>query len=208
MSKKGKKAAEESLDRIIEIQQAEHKKNQNRIKWGIRCVIIIPILFLILMFTMETSKYIYLTLWVASMFLISAYLIYVEYADYKIQETMIELGMKDDSIDNLLPENVVDARLMELSEKIAESQQSIGISLKELSKKIEETGLQELEMEELSKKKEKDSSKKKEKSKKKKAKKSKNEKKGKDEKKDKLKKKDKSKDKKNKKNKKNKKGEN
>lgn len=208
MSKKGKKAAEESLDRIIEIQQAEHKKNQNRIKWGIRCVIIIPILFLILMFTMETSKYIYLTLWVASMFLISAYLIYVEYADYKIQETMIELGMKEDSIDNLLPENVVDARLMELSEKIAESQQSIGISLKELSKKIEETGLQELEMEELSKKKEKDSSKKKEKSKKKKAKKSKNEKKGKDEKKDKLKKKDKSKDKKNKKNKKNKKGEN
>ena len=124
MSKKEKKVAEESLERIIEIQQAEHKKNQNRIKWGIRCVIIIPILFLILMFTMETSKYIYLTLWVASMFVISAYLIYVEYADYKIQETMIKLGMKEDSIDELLPEHVVDARLMELSEKIAESQKN------------------------------------------------------------------------------------
>lgn len=152
MSKKEKKVAAESLDRIIEIQQAEHKKNQNRIKWGIRCVILIPILFLILMFTMKTSKYIYLTLWVASMFIISAYLIYVEYADYKIQETMIKLGMKDDAIDELLPENVVDARITELSEKIAESQRSIGISLEELSKKIEENALMELETENLSKK--------------------------------------------------------
>ena len=200
MSKKGKKAERESFDQILEIWQAEHKKNQNRIKWGIRCVIIIPILFLILMFTMESSKYIYLTLWVVSMFLICAYLIYVEYADYKIQETMIELGMKDDSIDNLLPENVVDARLTELSEKIAESQQSMGISLKEISKRIEKTALQELETEEFSKGKEKEKTKKKDKSKKDKLKK-----------KDKSKKKNKSKDKKNKKDKKdkkNKKGEN
>lgn len=206
MSKKEKKVAVESLDRIIEIQQAEHKKNQNRIKWGIRCVILIPILFLILMFTMKTSKYIYLTLWVASMFIISAYLIYVEYADYKIQETMIELGMKDDSIDELLPENVVDARITELSEKIAESQRSIGISLKELSRKIEENALMELETENLS---EKDSGKDKKDKAEKKAKSKKKDKSGKKDKskkKEKSKKKDKPKDK-NKKDKKDKKGE-
>ncbi|MGN0428058.1 MAG: hypothetical protein ACI4F0_09680 [Agathobacter sp.] len=162
MSKKGKKAEKESLERIIEIWQAEHKKNQNRIKWGIRCVIIIPILFLILMFTMESSKYIYLTLWVASMFLISAYLIYVEYADYKIQETLIKLGMKEDSIDKLLPENVVDARLTELSEKIAETQQSME---KDKSKKKDKL-------------KKKDKSQKKNKSKDKKSKKNKKDKKG------------------------------
>ena len=75
MSKKGKKAERESFDQILEIWQAEHKTHQNRIKWGIRCVIIIPILFLILMFTMESSKYIYLKLWVVYMFMICANLI-------------------------------------------------------------------------------------------------------------------------------------
>jgi hypothetical protein len=120
--KKKKKAAKKTYKRILEIQQAAHKKNQNRIKWGIRCVVLIPIIFLILMFTMESSKYVFLVLWVASLFVISTYLIYVEYADYKVQETMVELGFKEEEdFDGLVPENVVEARINELGELLEQS---------------------------------------------------------------------------------------
>jgi hypothetical protein len=120
--KKKKKAAKKTYKRILEIQQAAHKKNQNRIKWGIRCVVLIPIIFLILMFTMESSKYVFLVLWVASLFVISTYLIYVEYADYKVQETMVELGFKEEEdFEGLVPENVVEARINELGELLEQS---------------------------------------------------------------------------------------
>jgi hypothetical protein len=120
--KKKKKAAKKTYKRILEIQQAAHKKNQNRIKWGIRCVVLIPIIFLILMFTMESSKYVFLVLWVASLFVISTYLIYVEYADYKVQETMVELGFKEEEdFDGLVPENVVEARINELGELLEQN---------------------------------------------------------------------------------------
>jgi hypothetical protein len=124
--KKKKKTARKTYERILEIQQAAHKKNQNRIKWGIRCVVLIPIIFLILMFTMESSKYVFLVLWVASLFVISAYLIYVEYADYKVQETMVELGFKDeDGFEGLVPENLVEARLEELGDLLEQSSQRL-----------------------------------------------------------------------------------
>jgi hypothetical protein len=78
------------------------------------------------MFTMESSKYVFLVLWVASLFVISAYLIYVEYADYKVQETMVELGFKDeDGFEGLVPENLVEARLEELGDLLEQSSQRL-----------------------------------------------------------------------------------
>jgi hypothetical protein len=59
---------------------------------------------------------------VASLFVISTYLIYVEYADYKVQETMVELGFKEEEdFEGLVPENVVEARINELGELLEQS---------------------------------------------------------------------------------------
>ena len=51
---------------------------------------------------------------------ISAYLIYVEYMDYTLQERLTELGIKEDGkIDTLLPNSSIDSRLAEMERKIA-----------------------------------------------------------------------------------------
>ena len=98
---------EESYRRIMEYQNEEHLRNQKKIRWGIRCVILIPMIFLMLMFSMDSSKVVFLVLWIVSLFTISAYLIYVEYME------------EDGKIDTLLPNSSIDSRLAEMERKIA-----------------------------------------------------------------------------------------
>ena len=57
---------EESYRRIMEYQNEEHLRNQKKIRWGIRCVILIPMIFLMLMFSMDSSKVVFLVLWIVS----------------------------------------------------------------------------------------------------------------------------------------------
>lgn len=57
------------------------------------CMIVIPLIFLMLMFTMNSSKIVYLVFWIISLFALCTYLIAVEYMDYNLQERMKELGV-------------------------------------------------------------------------------------------------------------------
>lgn len=61
-------------DKIEKFQSAYHKK----IRGGFLAIIIIPIVFLILMFSID-SKMVFLVLWIVSIILIAVYLIIVEY---------------------------------------------------------------------------------------------------------------------------------
>ena len=54
-----------------------HAKNQHKKKVCLRCMMIIPLVFMVLMFTMDTAKVVYLLLWVISLFIFCAYLIVV-----------------------------------------------------------------------------------------------------------------------------------
>ena len=68
-------------------------RNQKRIKAGLWCIAIIPMIFLILLLHMESSKVVYLLLWVISLFLISAYLVTVAYIDDQMQKKLKQLGL-------------------------------------------------------------------------------------------------------------------
>ena len=70
-----------------------HERNQKRIKAGLWCIAIIPMIFLILLLHMESSKVVYLLLWVISLFLISAYLVTVAYIDDQMQKKLKQLGL-------------------------------------------------------------------------------------------------------------------
>ena len=95
----------ESFDKIVEYEEKIHKKNQNRIKYGIRLIIIIPMIFLFVMFKLESSKVVFLVLWIVSLFGIAAYLISVEYMDYQLQIKLSEFGIREDKpIEGLLKE--------------------------------------------------------------------------------------------------------
>ena len=60
------------------------------IRYGFLAILIIPLIFLILMFSLE-SKIVYLILWIVSLIALVLYLICVEYIHDKIQRQM-ELG--------------------------------------------------------------------------------------------------------------------
>ena len=60
------------------------------IRYGFLAIVIIPLIFLILMFSLE-SKIVYLILWIVSLIALVLYLICVEYIHDKIQRQM-ELG--------------------------------------------------------------------------------------------------------------------
>lgn len=79
------------VEQVQAYQNKEHEKNRRRIKNGFLSMLIVPTVFLILMFTSDltgTSKLIMLVIWIVSMILIAVYLIVVEYVDHKLMNMM------------------------------------------------------------------------------------------------------------------------
>ena len=76
------------FNKMLEYYTESHRKNKKRIRVGMICLI-----FLMLMFTMNSSKIVYLVFWIISLFALCTYLIAVEYMDYNLQERMKELGV-------------------------------------------------------------------------------------------------------------------
>lgn len=81
------------FNKMLEYYTESHRQNKKRIRVGMICMIVIPLIFLMLMFTMNSSKIVYLVFWIISLFALCTYLIAVEYMDYNLQERMKELGV-------------------------------------------------------------------------------------------------------------------
>lgn len=62
------------------------------IRWGFICMIVIPLLLLILMFSLE-SRLVFLVLWIVSLIVICGYLICVEYIHDKMHRQLEINGM-------------------------------------------------------------------------------------------------------------------
>lgn len=89
-----------SIEMIRLYYEKEHKRNKDRIKYGIIAMLIIPIIFLILLFVVNSSKVIFLVMWIASLFIISGYMIAIEYKDYNMTENL--KGIIDNSDNDAL----------------------------------------------------------------------------------------------------------
>ncbi len=74
----------------------EHAGNKARVKYGIFVLWLVPITFLILMFLVDSSKIVFLVLWIVSLFIISVYLISVEYKDYMMWKDLKDVLDIDD----------------------------------------------------------------------------------------------------------------
>ena len=83
--------AAKSVDMIKDYYYREHKRNKDRIKYGIIAMLVIPIIFLTLLFVVNSSKVIFLVMWIASLFIISGYLIAIEYKDYNMTENLKDI---------------------------------------------------------------------------------------------------------------------
>ena len=112
---------ERMYDILAQYENEMHEKNQKKLRIGLRCIWIIPLIFLCLLFLTDTSKVVFLILWIASLFGIAVYLILLEYADYKLQEKLGEIsGRKDKEVQALLAPDLagVEGRLRNVIEKI------------------------------------------------------------------------------------------
>ena len=83
---------------------AKFEKNyEKKIKIGFINIIIIPLVFLILMFSLE-SKLVFLILWILSIIILAVYLICVEYIHNKIQKQIKVSGFTSEDFVKVLKE--------------------------------------------------------------------------------------------------------
>lgn len=123
------KRLREMYDKLVGYEKTIHEQNQKRIKIGLRCIYIIPLFFLVLlMIVPDSSKIIFLVLWIVSLFAIAVYLIGVEYVDYKLQEKMNEISGCD--AQSVSPVVQIEDRVQEVAERVEQRfdmmQQSTG----------------------------------------------------------------------------------
>ena len=112
----------EMYNKLVGYEKEIHEKNQKRINIGIKCIYVIPLVFLILLFLTESNKIVFLTLWIASLFCIATYLIWIEFTDYELQKTMNEIsGKTENEFEGLLSNDnvtMVEDCLMAAQEKV------------------------------------------------------------------------------------------
>lgn len=96
---------EEIFQKVLDYEQALHEKNRKRIKIGLKCIWIVPLFFLALLFLTGSNKVIFLILWIVSLFALSIYLIVVEYMDYNLQEKIMELKGEEGDIEAVTPKD-------------------------------------------------------------------------------------------------------
>lgn len=125
------KRLREMYDKLVGYEKTIHEQNQKRIKIGLRCIYIIPLFFLVLlMIVPDSSKIIFLVLWIVSLFAIAVYLIGVEYVDYKLQEKMNEISGSDAQNMSVSPVVQIEDRVQEIAERVEQRfdtmQQSTG----------------------------------------------------------------------------------
>ncbi len=123
------KRLREMYDKLVGYEKTIHEQNQKRIKIGLRCIYIIPLFFLVLlMIVPDSSKIIFLVLWIVSLFAIAVYLIGVEYVDYKLHEKMNEISGCD--VQSVSPVVQIEDRVQEIAERVEQRfdtmQQSTG----------------------------------------------------------------------------------
>lgn len=105
---------------VIEYEKEAHRKNQKRIAVGLKLIIIIPLIFLTLLFFTGSSKVIFLILWIVSLFILAVYLITVEYMDYNLMERMAKLRGQDEDMENydLIGNDAIENRIRDVLDKI------------------------------------------------------------------------------------------
>ena len=123
-------------DRFLELQQQVHLKNQKKIRVGLKVNVILPLIFLTISFLSNRSKLVFLVLWIVSLFGIAFYLLYVEYMDFKLQESMKEFGIIDSEENQALIGNEVVQGMRDINNAQKEMVKDIKERKNEIKKEI------------------------------------------------------------------------
>lgn len=130
---------EKIYEQIKDYEAQLHEKNQKKIRMGFKINIILPLVFLFLCFIIPGTKFLFLMLWIVSLFGIAFYLLYVEYTDYKVLNKMKEFGVIDDDLDrNLMGDDIDQAlndRMDNIESKITAEKERLEKELEKIHEK-------------------------------------------------------------------------
>ncbi|MBQ1546907.1 MAG: hypothetical protein IIZ61_00795 [Lachnospiraceae bacterium] len=119
----------EFYESYLRREEKAHEKNQKKIENGLKINIFLPLIFLGISFMTDSSKLVWLILWIVSLFGIAFYLVYVEYSDYKMREQLKEFGIeREDALIGAqleVVENIVNDTIDAVDNKTEEIKQAI-----------------------------------------------------------------------------------
>ena len=72
-----------------------HEHNVRRMSMALRSLLLVPTIFLVMLFFTNSSKTIFLVLWIVSMFIIAAVLIVIEYQDYTLKKMISRIESEE-----------------------------------------------------------------------------------------------------------------
>ncbi len=98
-----------------------HKRNVRKTSAALKSFLIIPTIFLILVFMTNSSKTVFLVLWIVSMFAIAAVLIVTEYQDYSIRKMVSQTAVQEEAVEEAEPEEPETTKTVEVPEAAEEA---------------------------------------------------------------------------------------
>ena len=110
-------------NRLLDRGMALHESNKKRIRVGLVLLGLFTVLMILIRLITDSDRVVFMILWVVGMFIISVYLISVEYIDDSIRKTLEDVSDREADFGVLLPDSEqvrekVQTRLQEKHEEI------------------------------------------------------------------------------------------
>jgi hypothetical protein len=120
-SDKNRNKYEELYSELLTRGEQLHESNKRRIKRGLIALIVLPFILYFILWMTDSDKVVFLIIWIIIMFVLSAYLISIEYLDSSVENTLNNVSDTEAEFDDLLPRSDLQERIRErLAERRAE----------------------------------------------------------------------------------------
>ena len=131
---------EDLYNRLLDRGMALHESNKKRIRVGLVLLGLFTVLMILIRLITNSDRVVFMILWVVGMFIISIYLISVEYIDDSIRKTLEDVSDRESDFGVLLPdsEQVREKVQTRLQEKHEEIQSHIQEKHEEIQSHIQE----------------------------------------------------------------------
>lgn len=93
--------------KLLMYAEQRHQDNKRRIRHGLISLFVIPFVLLIIMLLTDSSRIVFLLIWIFCMFIVAAFLIFIAYFDNQLQAMLNELSRCElGEFDSLINVNV------------------------------------------------------------------------------------------------------
>ena len=93
--------------KLLMYAEQRHQDNKRRIRHGLISLFVSPFVLLVIMLLTDSSRIVFLLVWIFCMFIVAAFLIFIAYFDNQLQATLNELSRCElGEFDSLINVNV------------------------------------------------------------------------------------------------------